>query len=488
MILGEHGAVLPGLGSHLHAPAAPRVERHLEELRLGGIVSAEHPHHAVRLVELHATAQTWLRRRQRADQPAVASAQLELRGAVALGHPQKRAAVLEPLRHAAEQVEPRIVRLGQQRRGRAGRGVHREQHLFGLRAVLHQEGEGGVLLPDDGGEVGVALAVPGDPGGLPSRHRDESERHLGVLLPRPRIGPALRLALGMRGVGDAQHLDARDVGVLVGDGAAVRRPPVALRPAHLLLRDELGLAVRDVPAAALREPVLLSRRHIGHVQVVVAHARELRRVGREARVDGEATRARELAHGAGGALDHEQPARERYQDAPAVARELIRDDAAGALALPLAPRALLDREALLGTAQDAGRGEQHALLLARHVVLVEILHDAARTRAQEEHRLAVGRQRDRVRLAEPEAPGGGELGEEGVGGSPLCVLGSARPGRRFGSRHGGGRRVRCDGGRHGARHQQRHRHGDQATEDSHAALAHGITPSVSAPPSAAPCG
>jgi hypothetical protein len=53
--------------------------------------------------------------------------------------------------------------------------------------------------------------------------------------------------------------------------------------------------------------------------------------------------------------------------------------------------------------QDVGGGQQHFLLLPGDVVLVEILHEAARAGAQEEHELAVRSQRDGVGLAEPES-------------------------------------------------------------------------------------
>jgi hypothetical protein len=40
------------------------------------------------------------------------------------------------------------------------------------------------------------------------------------------------------------------IGLLVGNQPAVGRPPVAVRPIHLLLRDEFGGAVGDRSAGA----------------------------------------------------------------------------------------------------------------------------------------------------------------------------------------------------------------------------------------------
>ena len=64
--------------------------------------------------------------------------------------------------------------------------------------------------------------------------------------------------------------DRRVVDVHVSDARFVRRPPVACRAPHLLLRDELGNAVLDESLAVRGDGALPTRRELNHKKVLVA--------------------------------------------------------------------------------------------------------------------------------------------------------------------------------------------------------------------------
>ena len=226
----------------------------------------------------------------------------------------------------------------------------------------------------------------------------------------------------MHRVGDVEELDRREIHGLARDGAAVGRPPEAAESVHLLLRHELRQAMGERVAPTLGQTTLTAARDVGHVEIGIAHAGHLGAVGRKLRIDGLARgRARELDDRARFAFDHEHAPREGDQDPPAVLRELIRGDAARRLALTLAARALLGRELLLRAAQDAAGGEQHAFSPCHRVEGIEILDEAARTRAQEQHGIARGGDTNRGRLPERKVIGRGVLIEEravGIGDRP----------------------------------------------------------------------
>src|SRR5262249_2508191 len=140
-----------------------------------------------------------------------------------------------------------------------------------------------------------------------------------------------------------------------------------------------------------------------------------------------------------GPVEQEEPASQRHEDALSVLRDPVGDDAVARDALALAVRAVLGAQLLLASAQNVLRAEQHALLAGRHIELVEALHEVARSRAQEEHRIAVRRDANRRRLAGSKTPRRRVLVEEaGVG---------TRGGGCF-----GGHRFRCG-------------HGEQRQED-----------------------
>src|ERR1700732_5000752 len=76
---------------------------------------------------------------------------------------------------------------------------------------------------------------------------------------------------------------------------------------------------------------------------------------------------------------------------------------AGGEAGALAARLLLGGEALLAAAQELRGAGQQALVTGLGVELVEVPHERARSRAEEEHRPSAGHDLDCLRRAEGEA-------------------------------------------------------------------------------------
>ncbi len=189
------------------------------------------------------------------------------------------------MRELLVEVQPRRVLLDEQLGGRAALRVDRVEHLLGLLAVLHEHGERRALVPGDGREVRVLLRVPLHPDGLPAARGGDPEPDLGVRLPRRRVREDVRRLLRVHRVGDRPARHLREVGLLVGEPLAVRRPPVAGEARHLLLGDELGEAVGLLLGAAGGDPPLAVRRHVHRVEVGVAHVGDLGAVRREVGID-----------------------------------------------------------------------------------------------------------------------------------------------------------------------------------------------------------
>ena len=86
-------------------------------------------------------------------------------------------------------------------------------------------------------------------------------------------------------VGDRVERDVALVRLLVGDPAAVGRPPEPGRPVHLLLGDELGQAVGEAVGRAFGQATLGLGGDVEDVQVPLADEGDLRPVRRRLRVD-----------------------------------------------------------------------------------------------------------------------------------------------------------------------------------------------------------
>ena len=150
---------------------------------------------------------------------------------------------------------------------------------------------------------------------------------LGVRLARTWVEALLGLALGVCGVADTEHLDVRLVDLFEHDAFAIGREPEATHAVELLLRDELGHAVRLLLGASTRDGDLGALAvEVEDANVVVAYVCDALSVGREVRV--ERAVDRKLAHGARHAVEDEEvpgPGGKRIEEA--VGRELERREA-----------------------------------------------------------------------------------------------------------------------------------------------------------------
>jgi hypothetical protein len=172
----------------------------------------------------------------------------------------------------------------------AARRGAQEQVEVGLLAVqpLHRHA---VTLrePVEAGEVGLFFGLGVEPGGLARGQVEDPEAHLRI--GGARLGVVLVAGLGVgRGVVGQQGVAAhgRVVEVVVGDPAAVRRPPEALRRAvpDLLSVHPVVAAVEDLPRLAVGGQGALGtpggrHREVEHVEVALARVGELRAVGRQ---------------------------------------------------------------------------------------------------------------------------------------------------------------------------------------------------------------
>ncbi len=235
----------------------------------------------------------------------------------------------------------------------------------------------------------------------------------------------------MNRIGHLPNLDAVGVGLLISDRLAVRRPPVASEPAHLLLGDELGQAVRLLLRTACCDRDL--RRQVGtdDAHVIVADIGDPQSTRREFRIDDDAFSRGQLHGGARLAVHPIQFSGQGEEDKSAVRRQLEVGEAADADALAFAAALLLRAEMLLGALEQLFRREQLARLAGGHVELEKALFWRLRLRPEEHHELAVGR---RLRLHRPAEHEAARLGVEaevaGVQGGVLCGRGRARRGPR----------------------------------------------------------
>ncbi len=155
-------------------------------------------------------------------------------------------------------------------------------------------------------------------------------------------------------------VDARE-----GDAAFVGRPPVPGGASHLLLGHEFRHAVLDQSLAVARERAFFAGRDVDDEQILIAHEAHVATARREAGVGFVAVRLREPLHGVGPGAEivDVQVAAQRHEQAPAVGRELVFDDAAQrGRALPFAARFFFRRQLLVAAAEGTRIHQQ--LLLA----------------------------------------------------------------------------------------------------------------------------
>ncbi len=322
------------------------------------------------------------------------------------------------------EVEPGGVGLGEQRRDTAGRGVHRERPLLGLRAVQHHEAEV-ALRPGDPGQVGIGVAVPVDPARLPAVARDEIKTHPGVGGAGAGVADRAGRHGRVLGVGDEVRLDRGGVGLLVQQRRPVRGPPGAVGPVQLLGRRKLGEAVAQRVAAAAGDLAILAGGKVDDVQVVVAHRGDVAAVGRQARRDPAGTG--DGGGPAGGGRHAGKAVGLGDQRGGAVAGQRDIGDAGERHAGALAAGLLGGRQ---GLRDSVGRGELD-LRAGGEIEAVEALAGVARAGAEVEHGAAVRGGLGVAGRTEAAVAGGGQRVEAVLG--RAGGLGSAGSGS--GSQH-----------------------------------------------------
>src|SRR5438876_12337182 len=100
------------------------IEGHAEDLDLGRIVSSRDPRASCPLVGVDEAAQVEGSWRQGAEEAPALAMQLELPASAALGGPEERAAVVEPVWHLGVEIDPGHVALDPQRSRGAAHTVH----------------------------------------------------------------------------------------------------------------------------------------------------------------------------------------------------------------------------------------------------------------------------------------------------------------------------------------------------------------------------
>ena len=169
------------------------------------------------------------------------------------------------------EIQPGRIFFAEQLARRAGLRIDREQRLFLLRAILHDEAKRrGGLLPDDAREIRIFLAVPFHPPRRAAGTRDNSEPDLRVVRAGARIKVFRGQCLRMKRVGDETDLDPAVVHFFVGDPLRIGRPPESFVPIHFLLRDKLGQAVLQRLGRTRRDSNIRLRLKIDHVQLAAA--------------------------------------------------------------------------------------------------------------------------------------------------------------------------------------------------------------------------
>ncbi len=188
--------------------------------------------------------------------------------AAALGGPHE-AAVRQHHQRLLGDVDPGRRLFAQHQGARARRGIEADEVERRLRTVEQRGAEAAVAPPEDAGQVALLAGV--------EVHPDRRARVGGA-------GEGIAVVLiGARGRVVAQVRNAIDGDVRLihlgeGDLPAVRRPPEALAPVQLLLRDVLGQAVRRAGAARAKRklPGAGAAAVRGHdVELGIAHEGDL---------------------------------------------------------------------------------------------------------------------------------------------------------------------------------------------------------------------
>ena len=161
--------------------------------------------------------------------------------------------------HAGDDLHPVRIGVLVQHAGLAAAGVN-AQHPHGpLVPALHHHERIVAALPAGGDQVreGVPVDVDRHAGAV---QPDQVQGHVGVRGAGRGIGHHGGLALRVRGIGDVPPVHRRLIHPGHQQGRAVRGPPVAAHPAHLLGGDEVrqpeghagrALRIRDHPVAGL---------------------------------------------------------------------------------------------------------------------------------------------------------------------------------------------------------------------------------------------
>ena len=298
--------------------------------------------------------------RKRAHERAVGCAQLEPAHAGDLAAPHELASAADEAEVVVE-VDPRRRLFDQNRFRLAGRDVERTQLQPLLMSVEQLREQPPVRVPVDARQIlGVAEIHPRH---LTARGGNHAEPHARVLLTGEWVSVLLGLGTVARPVWDNEWRDMTLVGLLEREERPVVVPPEPPEACQLLLRDELGEAVRQVRLPVERESSFFTARNVQGVQLAVSHERDVIAGGRQLRIG--AARAEQARDAV---VDQPHVPQEWNEDHRRALCPPVRRDARGRLPLPLATERFFVRYRCVGYAGAARRGEQDALLACLHVM------------------------------------------------------------------------------------------------------------------------
>ena len=333
--------------------------------------------------------------------------------------------VAGPGGHPGHDVQPLRVGVLADQRGLPGGRVSLAQLHPALVPALHHEQRVG-RVPAHRGQVGELGPVPADLG-LAAVQPGQQQRHVRVGGARGRVADVRRWPARVGRVGDVPALHRPLVHPGGQDGRAVRRPPVAAQPAHLLGRDELGQPERQARrAAGTGQYPVLAGPDVDNVQRAGAHVADVPAVrvwpGVVRRVlHGDLLRRASWAAQIG-QLGQVDATAQGEHGHPQVAVGGVADDPAGLLAGPFPARLLRGGQVTLGRVQRGWVGHQF-LLPGGHVQLPQAGQRVGTgLAAQEGHPAAVRRDAERAGYAQGEPPGPGLLPRETLGHAPILPV------------------------------------------------------------------
>ncbi len=155
---------------------------------------------------------------------------------------------VEPARGTVDQVDPRLIVIGEECGRRSGRGVDAAHLEVVLIARNERHEQRAVVDPRDRGEVRNGVVVPLDVDAV-TVEADQMKRDQGVVRTGGRIGHRPRDTVGMGRIGEPPASDRRSIDARHRERFAVRSPPVPAGATHLLAGDEFGRAPRDLLVA-----------------------------------------------------------------------------------------------------------------------------------------------------------------------------------------------------------------------------------------------